>query len=105
MLRVRFLRVRPEKIDRLRWWMGELARRRVEALETLANESVRHEAAWLLETAEGPILAYAIEAEDMTRVDHAFESSLFPIDHEHRRVMDEVVMKAFPSELLLDLRV
>lgn len=105
MLRVRFLRVRPEKIDRLRWWMGEVARRRDEALETLANESVRHEAAWLLETAEGPILAYAIEAEDMTRVDHAFESSSFPIDHEHRRVMDEVVMEPFPSEPLLDLRV
>jgi hypothetical protein len=70
-LRVRFFRVRPEKTDRLRWWMGEVARRRDEALETRANEAVRHEAAWLLETAEGPILAYAIEAEDMTRVDHA----------------------------------
>lgn len=48
-----------------------MAGRRDEALETLANESVHHVAAWLLETAEGPILAYAIEAEDLTRVDHA----------------------------------
>jgi uncharacterized protein DUF6176 len=104
MLRVRFFRVRPEKIDRLRWWMEEVARRRDEVLETLAAESVRHEAAWLLETAEGPILAYAIEAEDLTRVDHAFKSSTFPIDHEHRRVMDDVLMEPFPSESLLDLR-
>lgn len=103
-LRVRFFRVRPEKRDRLRWWMGEVARRRDEALETLANESVHHEAAWLLEPAEGPILVYAIEAEDLTRVDRAFESSSFAIDHEHRRLMDEVLMEPFPSEPLLDLR-
>jgi hypothetical protein len=103
-LRVRFFRVRPEKLDRLRWWLNEVARRRDEALETLANESVRHEAAWLLESAEGPILVYAIEAEDLIRVDRAFESSSFPIDHEHRRVMDEVLVEPFPSEPLLDLK-
>lgn len=103
-LRVRFSRVRPEKLDRLRSWLEEVAHRRDEALETLANESVRHEAAWLLQTAEGPILVYAMEAEDLARVDRAFESSPFPIDHEHRRVMDEALIDPFPSEPLLDLR-
>jgi hypothetical protein len=103
-LRVRFFRVRPEKVGRLRSWLEEVAHRRDEALETLANESVRHEAAWLLQTAEGPILVYAIEAEDLARVDGAFESSPFPIDHEHRRVMDEALIDPFPSEPLLDLR-
>jgi hypothetical protein len=49
--------------------MEEVARRRDEALETLANESLS-----------------------------------FPIDHDHRRVMDEVLMEPFPSEPLLDLR-
>ena len=68
-VRVRFLRVRPEKLERLRWWMEEVARRRDEALETLANESLS-----------------------------------FPIDHDHRRVMYEVLMEPFPSEPLLDLR-
>ena len=68
-VRVRFLRVRPEKLERLRWWMEEVARRRDEALETLANESLS-----------------------------------FPIDHDDRRVMDEVLMEPFPSEPLLDLR-
>lgn len=103
-LRVRFFRVAPEKLDRLRWWMAEVARRRDEALETLANESVRHEAAWLLQTPDGPILVYAIEAEDLAQVDRAFRSSSFRIDHDHRRVMDEVLMEPFPSEALLDLR-
>jgi hypothetical protein len=84
--------------------MSEVARRRDEALETLANESVRHEAAWLLQTVDGPILVYAIEAEDLTQVDQAFQSSSFRIDHDHRRVMDEVLMEPFPSEALLDLR-
>jgi hypothetical protein len=103
-LRVRFYRVRPDKLDRLRSWLGEVAGRREEALETLAAESVHHEAAWLLETADGPILAYAIEAEDLGLVDRAFESSSFAIDHEHRRVMDEVLIEPFPAEPLLDLR-
>lgn len=103
-VRVRFGRVRPEKVDRLRWWLGDVARHRDESLETLASEGVRHEAAWLLETAEGPILVYAIEAEDLARVDDAFKASTFPIDHEHWRIMDEVLAGAFPAEALLDLR-
>jgi hypothetical protein len=103
-LRVRFFRVVPEKLDRLRWWMSEVSRRREEALKTLANESVRHEAGWLLETADGPILVYALEAEDLARVDEAFNASTFPIDHEHRRVMDEVLGEPFPAEALVDLR-
>jgi hypothetical protein len=103
-LRVRFFRVRPEKLDRLRQWLEEVSRRRDEALETLANESVRHEAAWLLHTRDGPVLAYAIEAEDLDHVDRAFESSAFQIDHEHRRIMDEVLLEPFPSEPLLDLQ-
>lgn len=103
-LRVRFSRVRPGKLDRLRSWLEEVAHRRDEALGTLATESVRHKAAWLLQTAEGPILVYAIEAEDLALVDRAFESSPYPIDHEHRRVMDESLLDPFPSEPLLDLR-
>ena len=103
-LRVRFARVLPGKVDRLRWWLREVARRRDEALETLVSEGVRHEAAWLLETADGPILVYAIEAEDLARVDEAFNTSTFPIDHEHRRIMDEVLGEPYPVEALLDLR-
>jgi hypothetical protein len=103
-LRVRFFRVRPDKVDRLRAWMEELARRRDEVLETFAQETVRQEAAWLMETVEGTILVYAIEAEDLDQARRAVEKNPFPIDLEHRAVMDEVIEVPIELEQLLDER-
>lgn len=105
MLRVRFFRVRPERVERLRWWMSELVRRRDEVLETFVNETVRHEAAWLLDTSDGPLLAYAIEAEDLQRAQSAFEETPLPIDVEHRRVMAEVLGDALEADQVLDVSV
>ena len=104
MLRVRFFRVKPDKIDRLRDWMEELHRRRDEVLETFAQETVRHEAAWLMETAEGTILVYAIEAEDLEQAQRAITENPLPIDLEHRAVMDEVIEVPIELEQLLDER-
>ena len=104
MLRVRFFRVKPDKIDRLRDWMEELHRRRDEVLETFAQETVRQEAAWLMETAEGTILVYAIEAEDVEQAQRAVEEKPLPIDLEHRAVMDEVIEVPIELEQLLDER-
>jgi hypothetical protein len=103
-LRVRFFRVRPDKIDRLRAWMEELHHRRDEVLETFAQETVRHEAAWLMETAEGTILVYAIEADDLEQAQRAVEENPLPIDLEHRAVMDEVIEVPIELEQLLDER-
>jgi hypothetical protein len=98
------MRVADGKVERLRAWLEEVGRRREEALETLARETVRHEAAWLLETSDGPIVVYAIEAEDLDEADRAFADSPLPIDHEHRAVMSEVAAGPAPAEQLLDLR-
>jgi hypothetical protein len=103
-LRVRFFRVKPDKIDRLREWMEELHRRRDEVLETFAQETVRHEAAWLMETVEGTILVYAIEAEDLDQAQRAVEENPLPIDLEHRAVMDEIIEVPIELEQLLDER-
>jgi hypothetical protein len=103
-LRVRFFRVKPDKIERLRDWMEELHRRRDEVLETFAQESVRQEAAWLMETAEGTILVYAIEAEDLEQAQRAVEEKPLPIDLEHRAAMDEVIEVPIELEQLLDER-
>jgi hypothetical protein len=103
-LRVRFFRVRPDKIDRLRAWMEELSQRREEVLETFAHETVCHEAAWLMETVEGTILVYAIEAEDLDQAQRAVEENPLPIDLEHRAVMDEVIEVPIELEQLLDER-
>jgi len=56
MVRVRFFKVRPEKLDRLQAWMAELAQRDEEVQETFRQETVRHELAYLIEGPEGPIL-------------------------------------------------
>lgn len=104
MLRVRFFRVRPDKVDRLRDWMEELHHRRDEVLETFAQETVRQEAAWLMETVEGTILVYAIEAEDLEQAQRAVEENPFPIDLEHGAVMEEVIEVPIELEQLLDER-
>lgn len=103
-LRVRFFKVHPDKVERLRAWMDELTKRRAEVLATFAQETVRHEAAWLLETTGGPILVYAIEAEDLEQAQRAVEENPFPIDLEHRAVMGVVLEGAIEVEQLLDER-
>jgi uncharacterized ferredoxin-like protein len=101
-LRVRFFRVRPEQLERLRSWMAELSERRDEVLQTFQSETVRHEAAYLLEGNRGPVLVYIVEAEDLERAARAVEESPFPIDLEHRAVLREVLLEELPVETLFD---
>ena len=102
-MRLAFSRVRPEKVDRLRSWMAELAQREEEVRETFRQETVRHEVAYLVESGDGPLLVYAIEAADLAEAARAVETHPLPIDHEHRQVMREVFDGAVPAECLLDM--
>jgi len=79
----------PGKSERLRDWYRELDDRRDEAFQTLDNEGIRQEIAFILNTDHGELLAVFIEVEDMDKADEAFFSSPFEIDHQHRQVMDE----------------
>jgi Family of unknown function (DUF6176) len=79
----------PGKSERLRSWYRELEERRDEAFETLDNEGVRQEVAFILDTDHGELLAVFIEVDDMAEADNAFFSSPYEIDHQHRQVMDE----------------
>jgi hypothetical protein len=81
--------------------MGELMRRREEVLETFENEGTRHEVAYLLETSDGPIFVYAIEAED--RAHAASLESSHPIDAQHKEVMAQALAEPVPAELLYDV--
>ena len=104
MLRIRFVRVSPDDVGRLLGWMEELERRRDEVVETFAQETVRHEMAWLIEDREGPLLVYAVEAEDLARADEAVRHSTLAIDLEHRRVMDDILGERLEVEPILDIR-
>lgn len=79
----------PGKTQRLRDWYNELETRKNESLETLQNEGVLREAAFILETDHGDLLAVFIEVDDMEQANEAFFSSPYQIDREHRAVMDE----------------
>ncbi len=79
----------PGKTQRLRDWYAELEHRRDEAFQTLDNEGVRQEAAYILDTEHGDLLAVFIEVDDMESANEAFFSSPFEIDRQHAQVMDE----------------
>lgn len=99
MLRLAFSRVQPDKVDRLRAWMKELAQREEEVMETFRQETVRHEVAYLLTTSDGPLLVYAIEAESLA------QARPLPIDLEHRQVMREAFAGVVAAECLLEMSV
>lgn len=81
--------VLPGKSARLRQWYKELEERRDEAFQTLDNEGVRQEVAFILDTEHGELLAVFIEVEDMDKANEAFFASPFEIDRQHKEVMDE----------------
>ena len=81
--------IAPGKTQRLRDWYAELEARRDEAFQTLDNEGVRQEVAYILDTEHGDLLAVFIEVDDMDAANEAFFSSPFEIDRQHAQVMDE----------------
>jgi hypothetical protein len=105
MLKVAIHRVQPEKEQQLRDWLAELMRRQDEVRETFAQETVRHEQAYLLATSDEPMLVYAMEAADFERGRAAFLNSTLAIDSEHKQVMRDVLAGPAPAELLYDCTV
>lgn len=91
MLTVSFARIRAGQEDRLRDWLAELATRQDEARQSLAQEGTRHEQLYVLPGAEGAVLVYVMEAEDVQRAYSAYGASQLPIDLEHQAVLVQVL--------------
>lgn len=105
MIEVSVRRVRPERVDDVRRWLRTVqGSRRGEALATLIDQGVSHETAVLFETADGPVVVYAIEADDLDRAYETASRSRHRIDADHRRVMEAALGDPVPIEVLLDLR-
>lgn len=82
--------IKEGKSDRLREWYRELGSRSNEAFETLDNEGIRQEVAFILNTEHGELLCVFLDVEnDMDTADAAFFSSPYEIDRQHMEVMDE----------------
>ena len=81
MLWLSIRRIKPEKEVRLRVWLSELNRRADEVRATFEAETVRAEQAYIIPTSDGPLLVYAMEAEDFDRGQRqAFADSRHAID-------------------------
>ena len=89
MLRVSFRRIQPDREGQLRAWLAEPSARADEVRSTFVDEAVRHEQAFVLQTGDGPVLVYAMEAADFERGREAFARSEHAIDEEHKKVMAE----------------
>jgi hypothetical protein len=103
MLHVVFSRVKPEKEARLRDWLKELGERADEVRETFRDETVRHEQAFLIQTSDGPMLVYVMEAADFERGRQAYLDSTHPIDAQHRQVLAECLEGTVAIEPLYDV--
>ena len=84
-------KIRPGKVERLREWTEEIQDREDEALETLENEGMHLEAAFVEHTEEGEFLVYFMKADDVDAAFEAFEESDHQIDHEHAEVLEAVL--------------
>ena len=102
MLKVGIGRVKPDKVQRCRDWFAELMRRKKEVRETFAQETVRHEQAFLFDVGEHTILIYAIEADDPEKAHEASGNSTLPIDIEHKRIMKEITAEKITIEPIYD---
>lgn len=78
--------------------MAEVKTRESEALETLTNEGMVAEAAFLDERPDGTYLLYYMEAEDIDEVYESFESSPYEIDQEHAAVLRDVLADDQPDD-------
>ena len=89
MLRVKFRPLLTGKEARLRAWLAELNDRAEGVRATFEDETVRAEQAFIINSADGAVLVYVMEAADFEQGAIAFKNSQHPIDAEHRAVMRE----------------
>ncbi len=96
------VRLKPDSIPRVREWASELNSRKNEALETLKDEGVYIESAFLEQTAEGDFLIYYLRMESMKQAKAAVARSPHPIDAYHKQFKIDCWESREELELLID---
>lgn len=102
MLYTRFYRVKPERVDRLRAWMREVATREGEARQSYAQEGTTHVQAHLLLAGPAPVLVFIAEVGNEREARAANVASELVIDREHRDIMHEVVDGRAEAEVIYE---
>ena len=96
------VRLRRGSIERVREWADELNRRSDEVLETLREEGVAIEAAFLDRTSEGDFLIYFMKAQSLEAAQEVGRRSQHPIDDYHQRFKADVWESAEVLEPQID---
>src|SRR2546421_4972402 len=97
------VKLKPGSLLRVRAWAEELKNRREEALETMRDEGVVVESAFLDRTSEGDFLIYYMKAESFEQAAAVVKHSLHAIDAYHQAFKQETTESNTPLELLVDL--
>ena len=105
MLQINMYRIKPEQESRLRKWLLDLNGRADEIRATFRDETIRAEQAYIVPTADGPILVYAMEAEDCKRAADAYRNSKHPIDIEAVEVMRECLDHSLRLSPIYDVEI
>lgn len=99
-------KIREGQVPKLKDWMAEIREREGEAIETLENEGMHSEAAFIEYVNGEHFLIYYMKADDIDEVYESFENSSYDIDEQHKQVLDEVLEDEPPAseyELLYHL--
>jgi len=83
--------IEPGETETLVEWAQEVREREAEAVETLRDEGMYAETAFVEHTDDGDFLVYYMKAEDIGAVYETYESSSHAIDEDHQEVMREVL--------------
>jgi hypothetical protein len=103
MIKAAFVKVREDKVDRLRAWSEELQVRAEEVRDAFAEQSTNKERAYLVHGLEAPILVLVYDFDDAARAHEAFRDSTLAIDQDYKQVMDEVMDDALDAEVLYEV--
>jgi hypothetical protein len=97
------IKLKPGSVGKAREWAMVINARRDEALETLRDEGVVLECAFLDQTAEGDFLVYVMKAESFEQAKEAAERSTHEIDDFHLKFKEETWEDGTRLEILIDL--
>lgn len=78
------IKLKPNSLNRVYDWADELKKRKKEVLESLAEESVKLEAAFLEKASDGNYLIFVMTADELSKADEVTRESNRPIEEFHR---------------------
>ena len=91
-------RLKPGKKEVVYEWTETVQSRREEAVQTLKDEAVYSEAAFLESRQDGDYICFFMEADDLETAQKAAEQSSRDIDQEFQQLLTEIIAEEQPTE-------